>query len=188
MIQETIKDKQGKEIESVINRDIEDNSVLTINAMNINPCAINKDYVSNIYDECGGVYLVWQNNYGGWSDHLFFKAFERKIKTKSRGEIQRMYSNRATAVESFAGLGFEVAEEWHLINKIPYESLEHRKEIESLFYARQVYLYTGKQHSGDVRFIAVRVKEETKNSFENALKHNDFEVTIELPNFNAIAL
>lgn len=188
MIQETIKNTDQELIGEVVDRDNQSNGILTINARNVNPCAIDLRFISRQIEECGGVYLMWLNTLGGWSSHLFHKAYERDVEAKSRGEVQRYYDNRANARHSFASLGVEAYEEWTLVNSFPYESEAHRLEIESLILSNQVYLYMDEQFSGGDKFILVNVKDGKSKTKENSLVFNEFSVTIQLPKINTITL
>lgn len=146
------------------------------------------EFISNQYEECGGVYLVWRNPLGGWSDHLFFKTYERKITAKEIGEVQRYTNNRATGVTLRASLGVEATEEWALKNEIPWESEDHKREVESILLSNEVYLYTAEQYSNELKFIQVKVKTQSNKTKVNALTYDEFEVTIELPPINTIKL
>lgn len=185
MIQESIQNQAPEEITDIVDRDLSENGILNITAFNLNPCAIDESYTSKTYEECEGVYLKWFNNYGGWSYHLFYNAYDRNIDVNEKGKVQRYYSNRATAVEDMASIGFEVEQEWELSNIIPYDNELHRLEVESIKYSPVVMLYIGQQHTGEQKWKRVHVVDDSWTTKENSLLQNDLSFKIQFENLNS---
>lgn len=184
MIKEDILDRFADEIGDVVDRALDKNEALNISAIDLDPCPYNLNHTSLFIKECGGVYLKWLNKLGGYSYWLFRQTHKRNIKTKSIGDFQTYFLNRKDVSKTFESAGTEVSESWDLVNEIPITNNEIRRELTEIIESPEVYLYTGEKGSTETSWLRVKIEDSNLKMNVNSLIHDDFEITILLPNNN----
>ena len=127
---------------------------------------------------CEGQYIKWLNDLGGYSYWLFNPQYKDNIKTKSLGETENNYDSRLTALARVNSRGFQVEKSRRLTSKV--DQL-YMREIQSLMYSPEIYLYTGVKGSGVHSWIKVRISSGSFEVKDSKYNSTDVKLSIDLP-------
>lgn len=91
-----------------------------------------------ITDHCGGVYVKWLGRYGNYMYWLFEGTYEESINVRSLGDIQNLWTDRATATSNTINIGKEARTRLSVSTKAHKKYMRLIKQILS---SPEVYIY-----------------------------------------------
>ena len=134
-------------------------------------------------DVCGGVYVKWLNNYGGYSYWLFPNYATRSLSAKNIGEIDNDFNNLTETFSRVSQIGMNANE--RLVVSSDKLTNEAFNLLRTILTSPKIYLFTGEPFSQSDANDWMEVKLNTNNTRTRNPKNqaNEIILDIDLPDY-----
>ena len=156
----------------------------------VNKCTINNSNLIIDFEPnpCGGIYLKWLNNYGGYSYWLFSDYYQKNNQYKNIGELKRDFENLENTFAPTTQLGKKTNQSIDfVVDNINEMELS---VIETLLESPKVFLYKGQPFSRGAAKDWIEVRVDTSKATIRNFKGQPVKIgfSLELPEKENITL